>query len=148
MKIFVDADACPVVKQIETIAKKYNIPVVLLCDTNHVLISNYSQIKVIGASSDAVDFALVNMCNQGDIVITQDYGLASMVLGKKAYVLHQSGKQYTIDNIDGLLMQRHISKKSRMSNSRNHIKGPKKRTPQDDIEFEKSLEKLINNISN
>ncbi|MGL6221800.1 MAG: DUF188 domain-containing protein, partial [Lacrimispora sphenoides] len=89
MKIYVDADACPVVKIVEKIAEENKIEVCLLCDTNHVLQSNYSVIKVIGAGADAVDFALVNLCKSGDIVVTQDYGVAAMVLGKDAYAIHQ-----------------------------------------------------------
>ena len=78
MKIFVDADACPVVRIVEKIAKKYELPVTLLCDTNHVLDSDYSEIKIIGAGADAVDFALISLCQKGDIVVTQDYGVAAM----------------------------------------------------------------------
>lgn len=82
MKIYVDADACPVVRIVEQAAKKNNIPVMLLCDTNHVLTSDYSEVKVIGAGADAVDFALINLCVKSDIVVTQDYGIAAMALGK------------------------------------------------------------------
>ena len=92
MIILVDADACPVVIITEKIARKHQIPVVLLCDTNHVLRSEYSGVKIIGAGADAVDFALVNLCKEGDIVVTQDYGVAAMALGKGAYAIHQSGK--------------------------------------------------------
>ena len=77
MKILVDADACPVVKQVEKIAKKQRVPVILLCDTNHILSSNYSEIKVISAGADAVDIALANLCQSGDIAVTQDYGVAA-----------------------------------------------------------------------
>lgn len=143
MRIFVDADACPVVKIIEKIAKKYNIGVTLLCDTNHILNSNYSNIKIIGAGADAVDFALVNMLNKGDVAVTQDYGVAAMVLSKGGHCIHQSGKIFTDDNISGLLMDRHLSKKARMSKSKNHLKGPKKRTADDDKRFEQAFEKLI-----
>ena len=111
MKILVDADACPVVLIVEHMAEKYGIPVILLCDTNHVLQSEYSEIKVIGAGADAVDFALVGLCQKGDLVVTQDYGVAAMILGKGAYGIHQSGKWYTDGNIDRMLMERHISKK-------------------------------------
>ncbi len=69
MQIYIDADACPVVGIVEKIAKKYGVGVTLLCDTNHVLYSEYSEIKVIGAGRDAVDFALVNICKRGDIDI-------------------------------------------------------------------------------
>ena len=72
--VLVDADACPVVKLVERIAKSHNVPVVLLCDTSHVLKSDYSEIKIIGAGADAVDLALVNLCKKGDIAVTQDYG--------------------------------------------------------------------------
>ena len=117
MKILVDADACPVVSIVERVAKKYTIPVVLLCDTNHVLQSAYSEVKVIGAGADAVDFALVGLCRKGDLVVTQDYGVAAMILGKGAYGIHQSGKWYTDKNIDRMLMERHISKEVRRSKS-------------------------------
>jgi uncharacterized protein YaiI (UPF0178 family) len=143
MKILVDADACPVVRIVEKIAKKYEIPVTLLCDTNHVLTSHYSQIKVIGAGADAVDFALVNLCQKGDIVVAQDYGVAAMTLGKGAYGIHQSGKWYTNENIDQMLFDRHLAKKVRRSKGKNHLKGPAKRTEEDDKRFEESLERLI-----
>lgn len=86
--IYVDADACPVVKQIENVAKSHNIPVTLFCDTNHVLQSDYSEVKIIGAGADAVDFALVNSCRAGDIVVTQDYGVAAMALARGACVIN------------------------------------------------------------
>ena len=110
MKILVDADACPVVPIVEHAAEKYGIPVVLLCDTNHVLQSEYSEVKVIGAGADAVDFALVGLCQKGDLVVTQDYGVAAMILGKGAYGIHQSGKWYTDGNIDRMLMERKMKR--------------------------------------
>lgn len=147
MKILVDADACPVVKITENIAKKRGIPVVLLCDTNHILYSDYSEVKTIGAGADAVDIALVNLCRAGDIVVTQDYGVAAMALGKKAYCIHQSGKRYTEDNIDTMLFERYAAKKARMASSKNHLKGPRKRTDEDDRRFAESFEKLLDDIS-
>lgn len=143
MKILVDADACRVVRIIENIAKKYNVPVILLCDTNHVLQSDYSEVKIIGAGADAVDFALVNVCQKGDIVVTQDYGVAAMILGKGAHGIHQSGKWYTNDNIDQMLMERHLSKKARMASKKHHLKCPAKRTEEDDKRFAESFEKLV-----
>lgn len=146
MKILVDADACPVISIVEQTAEKYGIPAVLLCDTNHVLRSEYSEVKVIGAGADAVDFALVGLCQKGDLVVTQDYGVAAMILGKGAYGIHQSGKWYTDKNIDRMLMEHHISKKVRRSKSRHHLKGSAKRTTENDIRFEESLERLIQKI--
>lgn len=138
-----DADACPVVSIVEQIAKQQNIEVILLCDTNHILHSDYSEVKIIGAGADAVDFALVNLCNIGDIVVTQDYGVAAMILGKGAVGIHQSGKWYTNDNIDQMLMERHINKKARRAKGKHHIKGPTKRTEEDDRRFEESFVRLI-----
>lgn len=143
MKILVDADACPVVPAVERIAAEAGIPVMLFCDTNHILVSGYSEIKVIGAGRDAVDFALLKECNRGDIVVTQDYGLAAMILGKGAYGIHQNGLRYTDANIDGLLMDRHMAKKARQSKQRRHGKGPARRTPEDDRQFEEALKKLL-----
>ena len=146
MKILVDADACPVVRIVEQVAKENNIEVILLCDTNHVLTSDYSEVKIIGAGADAVDFALVNQCVKGDIVVTQDYGVAAMILGKGAYGIHQSGKWYTNENIDQMLMERHMAKKARRASSKHHMKGPAKRTEEDDVRFRKSFEKLIRKV--
>lgn len=147
MQIFVDADACPVMRIAEQVAKQHNIPVTLLCDTNHVLTSDYSEVKIIGAGADAVDFALINLCKKSDIVVTQDYGVAAMALGKGAYAIHQSGKWYTNDNIDQMLMERHLNKKARRASGKNHLKGPKKRTPEDDDRFRESFENLINYLN-
>ena len=123
MQIFVDADACPVVAIIEKIAKDNSVPVMLLCDTNHVLSSTYSKVVVVGAGADAVDYKLISICHKGDIVVSQDYGVAAMALGKGAYAIHQSGKWYTDDNIDQMLMERHLSKKARRSSRKCQCQG-------------------------
>ena len=143
MQIFVDADACPVVGIVEEIAEKYSIPATLLCDTNHVLYSDYSEVIVVGAGADAVDYKLISICHKGDVVVSQDYGVAAMALGKGAYAIHQSGKWYTNENIDQMLMERHLNKKARRSSHKNHMKGPRKRTEEDDVRFAQSFEKLI-----
>ena len=143
MHIYVDADACPVIAIIENKAQKYNVAVTLLCDTNHVLTSAYSEVVVVGAGADAVDYKLINICQKGDIVVSQDYGVAAMALGKGAYAIHQSGKWYTNDNIDRMLMERHLNKKARRSSNKAHLNGPKKRTKEDDERFAESFEKLI-----
>ena len=143
MRVFIDADACPVVSIVENISKKYNIPVTLLCDTNHVLTSEYSEVIVVGAGADAVDYKLISICHRGDIVVSQDYGVAAMALGEGAFAIHQSGKWYTNDNIDQMLMERHLNKKTRRASQKNHLKGPKKRTAEDDEHFRESFEKMI-----
>ena len=143
MRIYVDADACPVVRIVEKLARKYEIPCTLLCDTNHVLGSEYSEVVVVGAGRDAVDFKLISLLSGGDICVSQDYGVAAMALGKGCYAIHQSGKWYTNENIDQMLMERHLANKARRSTKKHHLKGPAKRTPEDDQRFEESFEKMI-----
>lgn len=143
MQILVDADACPVVRLTEHIARQHHIPVTLFCDTNHLLRSDYAAVRTVGAGRDAVDFALTAACRAGDIVVTQDYGVAAMVLGKGAYAIHQSGMYYTADNIDRLLLERHLAQKARRAKTKHHLKGPAKRTAQDDEAFARQLQQLI-----
>ena len=146
MQIFADADACPVVGIVEKVAKEHNLPVTLLCDTNHVLSSDYSEVIVVGAGADAVDYKLISICHRGDIVVSQDYGVAAMALGKGAYAIHQSGKWYTNENIDQMLMERHLNKKARRVSGKNLLKGPRKRTAEDDEHFRASFEKMIHMV--
>ena len=148
IRILIDADACPVYRIAEQIAKDRQIPVILFSDTNHILSSDYSEVCLVGAGADAVDFALINRCKAGDIIITQDYGVAAMALGKGACAIHQSGRWYTNDNIDRMLMERHLSKKARMGKGKHHLKGPAKRTAQDDENFAASLNRLIDAVLN
>ena len=97
----------------------------------------------VDAGADAVDYKLISICHKGDIVMLQDYGVAAMALGKGAYAIHQSGKWYTDENIDRMLMERQLNKKARRGSSKNHIKGPRKRTNEDDERFARSFEKLM-----
>lgn len=141
MKILIDGDGCPVIDISINIAKRFNKEVVIICDTSH----NFSKYKVdmivVSKGQDAADFIIVNKVNKGDIVVTQDYGLAAMILSKGAYAINQNGLIYTNENIDQLLFTRHISKKIR--NSGGKIKGPKKRNKEDDLKFEQALINLI-----
>mgnify|MGYP003307678919 CR=1 FL=1 len=146
MRILVDADACPVVKITEETAKEYGVPVVLFCDTNHVLYSDYSDVVTVSAGADAVDFVIANNCEKGDIVVTQDYGVAAMILSKGCYGIHQSGKVYTNDNIELMLAERYMAKKARMAKAKNHLKGPRKRTEEDDRRYRQALVKLLERV--
>ena len=146
MNIYVDADACPVVRIVEKLAKKYSIPCTLVCDSNHVMFSDYSQIVTVSAGADAVDFKLISLIKKGDVCVSQDYGVAAMVLGKGGFAIHQSGKWYTNENIDQMLMERHLAKKARRSSKKHHLKGPSKRTPEDDKRFEISFECMIQKV--
>lgn len=141
MQILVDADACPVKQIIVKIAKQRKIPVTMLIDTSHKLNDGYSRIITVDTQSDSVDYALMSLLSRDDIVVTQDFGLAAMVLGKGAKVLNQNGLIYTEQNIDKLLLERHIGQKVRRGGGR--TKGPSKRTKEDDARFETAFIKLL-----
>ena len=141
--ILVDADACPVVRQVEEAARRHQLPMMLLCDEHHIMHSDYAQVRHISSGADAVDIALMNLCRRGDIVVTQDYGVAAMALGKGAYAIHHSGKRYTDDNIDLMLMERHLAKKARRASSKHHLRGPAKFTEADRQHFAAEFESLI-----
>lgn len=141
MKILIDADGCPVVKQATQIAKENNIEVVIFCDTSHIINSDYAQIITVSKGADSVDFALVNEVQSGDIVVTQDYGLAAMVLSKGGKAITQNGMIISDSNLGLLLTSRYESKKARMSGA--HLKGPKKRTTQNNEAFIKSFKSLL-----
>lgn len=145
MKILVDADACPVKDIIERVAKGLNIPVIMVVDTSHILESDYSKIIQVSKAPEAVDIALINQTNSGDIVVTQDYGVASMALGKRAFAINQNGRYYTEENIDLLMFERHLSKKQRRAGGR--IGSMKKRSKEDDECFELSFYKLCRQIN-
>ena len=141
IQILVDADACPVKQIIVRIAKELQIPVTMLSDTAHRLGDGYSRIVTVDKEADSVDFALIGLLKSGDVVVTQDYGVAAMALGKGARVINQNGLVYSDANIDGLLMERHIGGKVRRAGGR--TKGPPKRTAEDDARFEVAFIKLL-----
>ena len=148
MKVLVVADACPVTEIVVEETRRRSVPVVLYTDTNHVLRSDYAEVKTIGAGADAVDFALVNSTDAGDIVVTQDYGLAAMVLAKKAYGIGPFGKVYSEANIEDLLTRRAITKDARRKGSHVKLRGAKKRTTADDEAFRSAFVSLLETALN
>ena len=141
MKIFIDADGCPVVDITVAIAKRNSIECFIICDTAHEFQKDGAKTVVVEKGADSVDFKLVNLVSEGDIVVTQDYGLAAMCLARKAVPLSQNGLIFTDINIEELLFSRYVSKKIRNAGGR--LKGPSKRTAQQDENFRNALEKLI-----
>lgn len=133
MKVLIDADACPVTRLAVDICVKAAIPCILFCDTAHEFHIDGAETVISDQGADSADFALANRAAPGDIVVTQDYGLASMCLGRGAVALHQDGWEYTAYNIDALLFSRHEARKFRAAGGR--TKGPKKRTSQQDQAF-------------
>ncbi len=141
MKVLVDADGCPVVDITVSLCREFHMPCLLLCDTAHQMVREGAETLVFDKGADSVDFALVNRVSPGDLVITQDYGLASMCLARQARVLHQDGWEYTEYNIQALLFQRAESRKYRAAGGR--IKGPAKRKPEQDKAFEDAMIKIL-----
>ena len=141
MKLLIDADGCPVTDITIRLCRKFAVSCLILCDTAHEYHRSGAETLVFDKGSDSVDYALVNRVTAGDIVITQDYGLASMCLARGCRVLHQDGWEYTRDNIDALLFVRHESRKTRAAGHR--MKGPKKRTREQDSSFENALTSLL-----
>ena len=141
MKVLIDADACPVTSIAVSLCQKKNIECILFCDTAHQIQRDGAITIVIDKGADSTDFALVNRVETDDIIVTQDYGLASMCLAKGGRVLHQDGWEYTQRNIDALLFERHEARKFRASGGR--TKGPKKRTSAQDQAFSAVFSKLL-----
>lgn len=141
MRILVDADGCPVVDAAVEAALQNKLACFLICDTAHFFDRAGAETIVVEKGADSADFKLVNMIQKGDIVVTQDYGLAAMAMSRGAAVLNQNGLIFHDGNIGSLLMTRHISKKIRNGGGR--IKGPPKRTAEQDELFIRSLNRLI-----
>ncbi|WP_425446092.1 YaiI/YqxD family protein [Dethiothermospora halolimnae] len=146
MKIIVDGDACPVKDIILQISKEYSISTVFIVSINHILSANDGiEIKYCDNYSQSVDIEIVNTVSKGDIVVTNDYGLASLVISKNCYCISPKGNIFNKDNIDNYLLRRHISMIERKKGTK--TKGPKKRNKQDDIRFKEGLIKLIEKIN-
>lgn len=141
MRVLIDADGSPVVDITVSVCRSYAVPCLILCDTAHAIRRDGAETLVFDKGADSVDFALANRVSEGDVVITQDYGLASMCLARKARVIHQDGWEYTADNIDALLLVRHESRKARAAGKR--MKGPPKRQNEQNIAFRNCLEQIL-----
>ena len=141
MKIIIDADACPVTDITLKTASRYGIACIIVCDNAHFIEREGVQTVVVDKGSDSADLKIANTVRQDDIVVTQDYGLAALCLGKGARALNQNGLIYTDKNIENLLYSRFMAKKARMSGQR--TKGPSKRTAQNDADFIKALIELL-----
>ena len=139
--VLIDADGCPVVDLTIRICRACSVPVLILCDTAHRIERDGAETMVFDKGADSVDFALVNRARAGDIVVTQDYGLASMCLARRARVLNQNGLEYTAGNIDALLERRWQNKK--LLRAGKHPKGPARRTKEQDAAFAKALDEIL-----
>lgn len=145
MKIYIDADGCPVVGLSVKVAKEYNLNVFIVKNYAHKIEDSYATVVTVDISPDSADYYIVNKAEKGDIVVTQDYGVAAMALSKGAFCINQNGLIISASNIDGLLNVRHINQKLRKE--KHHYSKIKKRENSDDVKFEQNLRKLIEDMT-
>lgn len=141
MKVFIDADGCPVVNETASLCRELKKECIIICDTSHHIEKDGAQTIVVEKGSDSADFKLVNLLSKGDVAVTQDYALAAMALSRGARIINQNGLEYTDKNIDSLLMSRFIAKKVRNAGGR--LKGPSKRTKEQTESFIKKLREIL-----
>lgn len=141
MKIFIDADGCPVVNETVLLCREFKKECIIICDTSHRIEKDGAQTIVVEKGNDSADFKLVNLLSKGDVAVTQDYALAAMGLSRGARIINQNGLEYTDSNIDSLLMSRFIAKKVRNAGGR--LKGPSKRTKEQTDIFVKKLREIL-----
>ena len=141
MKIIIDADACPVTDITLQLARERSIPCTLVCDNAHFIVRDTAETIVVDKGADSVDLKIANTVSRGDIVVTQDYGLAALILGKGGKAINQNGLIFNNENIENLLYSRFMNKKIRLSGGR--TKGPSKRTAENDTAFRTNLLRLL-----
>jgi uncharacterized protein len=146
IRILVDGDGCPVLKIIEEVARQYNFELIIFTNYAHQLKIEYGQVVKVDIEDQAVDIEIINRVKNGDIVITQDYGLAALVvLNKGVFALNNSGLRYTEKNIDSLLIKRHFYARARRAGKKHPTQS--KRTVEDNEKFKEGLIKLIEEIN-
>ena len=142
--IYIDADGCPVIEETLQAGEDFGFPVTLVCDTSHVFPYEHVVILMADKGRDSTDFLLLSLVKKGDIVVTQDYGLAALVLSKEGYPISCNGVPYTTENINRLLTMRHVcSVERKHGNYGNHAK---KRTQQDNERFLDGLYALCESL--
>ncbi|WP_040197296.1 YaiI/YqxD family protein [Candidatus Soleaferrea massiliensis] len=141
MKIYVDADACPVKELVVKAARRRKLPVVMICDTAHRIHDGYSTVITVEKGRDSADLKLANLLTAGDVVVTQDFGVAALALGKRAGAINQNGLVFTPDNIDRLLFERHLGQKVRRGGGK--TASSPKRTRTDNQAFERAFDALL-----
>lgn len=141
MKIFVDADGCPVVQIAIDLAKESSLEIIVVKNFAHRITDDYAEVVSVDIENDSADFYIVNHLSKGDLVVTQDYGLAALVLAKGAYPINQNGLVYTPDNIDGMLNTRHVHQQLRKAGK--HHSNAKKRIKENDDKFRVNFRRLI-----
>lgn len=143
MQVWIDGDGCPVTKLAWAICRDAGIDCTILCDTAHEFSFPGANILIVDKGADSVDFAILRRLSPGDLVITQDYGLAALCLSRGGIPIHQDGWVYTSENIDALLTQRQAAAKLRRGGI--HCKGTGKRKASQDLAFSENFRKILQN---
>ena len=141
MRVFIDADGCPVVDITVSLSSQYGAEVIIITDTSHIIEREKAVTITVEKGADSADFKIANMISHGDIVVTQDYGLAAMCLARGARPVNQNGVIFSDGNIEKMLYTRYVSKEIRRAGGR--TKGPKKRTHEQDEDFKRALKFLL-----
>lgn len=141
MRVIVDADACPVKEIILEVSKEYNLDLYMYFDNSHIYSDDYSNVIIVDKSKDSVDLKIINDLKSDDIVVTGDYGLASIVISKNAKAISNNGLIFTEKNIDKLLFERFLGVKNRKAKIK--TKKIKKRDSKMDDNFRENFLKLI-----
>lgn len=147
MRIVIDGDGSPVKDTAIALAEKRQVPVVIVTSIDHYTTKKYPafvSLIYVDKGQDSADYKIVGLLQKGDLLITQDYGLASLSLAK-ARVLHQSGMEYTVSTIDQLLEQRYLGARLRKAGQK--TKGPKPYTEADRTRFKESLARLLTEMT-
>ena len=145
MRIYIDADGCPVVDTAVSIARGKGVPVTIVKNHSHFIDSDYATVITVDNSRDSADYYIANHSTRGDVVITQDNGLAAMCLAKGSHVINQNGLNITGENIDGMLNSRHFHRELRQRGV--YISKPVKRSKQHDSGFREAFERLLSELS-
>lgn len=144
MRILVDGDSCSVKDIILHTSERYRIKVIVFASINHIMnLEGDVEIKYVDSYDQAVDIEIVNIARKGDIIVTNDYGLASLVIEKGCFCISNRGQIFDKNNIDGFLLNRHLFLQARKEGLR--VKGPSKRSNYDDEKFRKGLIKIVEN---
>ncbi|WP_055078070.1 DUF188 domain-containing protein [Lagierella massiliensis] len=141
MIIYVDGDSCPVIPIIKDICNSKDLKYMVISDYNHDLKVPEENRFIVDCEQDEADLYIANRIESGDFLITNDMGLASMVLGKKVTVLNFNGDSINLNNIDVFLFQRHVASRERRVNIYNNR--VRKRCRKDDESFKNSLLNIL-----
>jgi len=144
-RIVVDGDACPVKKEIAETARAFHVPVLLVSSYDHMQQAEEGVVTIqVDRSDQSADLYIANHISKGDIVVTQDYGLAALALAKSCYVISFRGRIFRNSDIDFMLDSRHHQAKARRQGK--YGKGPKKLLDEDRVFFQHKLTKLLREL--